>query len=207
MRGRRAPSVALFALLAYLVFLVVAFGWRTWLHYRRTGDTGFRGFSRGPGERLGGVLLVLGAPLTLLAPLAELTGLLAPAAFGAQPAVRAVGVLALLAGGGLTVLAQFQMGASWRIGVDPGEQTALVSHGVFRFVRNPIYTGMLLALAGLALLVPNALSFLGAGLVGAGLELHVRRVEEPHLRRLHGERYRAYARSAGRFLPWIGRLD
>ena len=199
--------MALFALVAYLVFLFVAFGWRTWAHYRRTGDTGFRGLSRAPGERLGGMLLVLGAPLTLLAPLAELAGLLAPAAFGAHPAVRAVGVLALLAGAWLTVLAQMQMGVSWRIGVDPAERTALVTRGVFGLVRNPIFSGMLLALAGLALLVPNALSFLGAGLVWIGLELHVRRVEEPHLLRTHGDRYRDYARSVGRFLPWLGRLD
>lgn len=198
--------MALFALVAYLVFLLVAFGWRTWVHYRRTGDTGFRGFSRAPGERLGGVLVVAGALLALLAPLAELAGWLAPAAFAAQPGVRAAGLLALVAGAGLTVLAQVQMGVSWRIGVDPGERTALVSHGVFRSIRNPIFTGMLLALAGLALVVPNALSWLGAILVGVGLELQVRRVEEPHLLRVHGERYREYARTAGRFLPGIGRL-
>ena len=199
-------SIALFTLVAYLVFLIVAFGWRTWLQIRQTGDSGFRGFGQ-PGERLGGVLLVVGALLSLLAPVAELAGWLAPASFGARTAVRVAGLLALVGGAWLTVLAQVQMGASWRIGVDPGERTALVAHGVFGWVRNPIFTGMLLAAVGLVLLVPNALSAAGALIVWIGLELHVRRVEEPHLLRVHGDHYRAYARSAGRFLPWLGRFD
>jgi protein-S-isoprenylcysteine O-methyltransferase Ste14 len=42
-------------------------------------------------------------------------------------------------------------------------------------------------------------------LVGA-LELQVRRVEEPHLLRVHAATYRDYAARTGRFLPGIGRL-
>jgi protein-S-isoprenylcysteine O-methyltransferase Ste14 len=33
----------------------------------------------------------------------------------------------------------------------------------------------------------------------------VRRVEEPHLASTHGDAYRSYMRTAGRFVPWIGR--
>ena len=40
----------------------------------------------------------------------------------------------------------------------------------------------------------------------AGLEIHVRRVEEPHLLRVHGEPYRAWAGRTGRFVPGVGRL-
>jgi len=40
----------------------------------------------------------------------------------------------------------------------------------------------------------------------AGLELHVRHVEEPYLLQTHGDAYRAYAASAGRFVPGVGRL-
>ena len=31
------------------------------------------------------------------------------------------------------------MGASWRIGVDTSETTALITGGVFRYVRNPMH--------------------------------------------------------------------
>jgi len=98
------------------------------------------------------------------------------------------------------------MGASWRVGVDVRERTELVTGGLFRFVRNPIFSAMLVALVGLALLVPNAVSLLALVSSFAGLEIQVRRVEEPHLLRVHGERYRAWAARTGRFAPGLGRL-
>jgi protein-S-isoprenylcysteine O-methyltransferase Ste14 len=112
----------------------------------------------------------------------------------------------LVLGFALLLVAQIQMGASWRIGVDAAERTALVSEGVFRQVRNPIFSGMLVGLFGVAWLVPHWLS--AAGLLGvfAGIELQVRRIEEPHLLRAHGDAYRAYARRVGRFAPGIGCL-
>ena len=47
------------------------------------------------------------------------------------------------------------MGDSWRIGVEESDRTELVTGGVFGLVRNPIYTGMIPAFVGIALLVPN----------------------------------------------------
>jgi protein-S-isoprenylcysteine O-methyltransferase Ste14 len=98
------------------------------------------------------------------------------------------------------------MGASWRIGVDASEKTALVSAGVFGRVRNPIYSGMLLALVGLLLVVPNVVSLLALLATALGLEVHVRKVEEPYLLRVHGEGYRRYAGRVGRFVPGVGLL-
>ena len=73
------------------------------------------------------------------------------------------------------------MGDSWRIGVDPGERTELVTAGPFAVVRNPIFAAMIPTALGLALLVPSVIAIAGfAALVGA-LELQVRVVEEPYL--------------------------
>lgn len=38
------------ALTLFAVYLTVGFGLRTWLQWRRTGDTGFRGLSGRPGS-------------------------------------------------------------------------------------------------------------------------------------------------------------
>ena len=73
-------------------------------------------------------------------------------------------------------------------------------------MRNPIYTGSFLAIAGVFLMVPNVLSAVALILIIPGLEIQVRRVEEPYLLRTHGDTYRAYARRVGRFIPWVGRL-
>jgi len=55
------------ALAIYGAFFAIAFGGRTWLQYRRTGDHGFRGFSGriGSVEWLGGVFLAVAALLTV----------------------------------------------------------------------------------------------------------------------------------------------
>ncbi|HKA14532.1 MAG TPA: methyltransferase [Myxococcota bacterium] len=85
------------------------------------------------------------------------------------------------------------MGESWRIGVDTGEVTALVTRGVFRTGRNPIFTGMILAAIGVVGMVPKAAAFAGAALLVLALEIHVRCVEEPHLLAVHGDRSRLCA--------------
>jgi hypothetical protein len=43
-------------------------------------------------------------------------------------------------------------------------------------------------------------------LVVVANELLVRLVEEPHLRRVHGEVYARYTAAVGRFVPGVGRL-
>ena len=196
------------ALGAYVAFILVAFGWRTWLHYRRTGDSGFRGFSGAPGslEWSAWALFVLGLIAGFLAPVLELAGLISPAEPLRHPAVHAAGLFLLSLGFAVTVIAQVHLGDSWRIGVDSGEITPLITQGIFRHVRNPIFSGMVAAVAGLVLLVPDWLSLLAAVAVVSGVQLQVRRVEEPYLLRTHGERYREYANSAGRFFPRIGLL-
>jgi protein-S-isoprenylcysteine O-methyltransferase Ste14 len=71
---------------------------------------------------------------------------------------------------------------------------------------NPIFGCMVAAAAGLALAVPHALSIAAAVVMVVGVEVQVRRVEEPYLLRQHGDAYRAYLARAGRFVPGVGRI-
>ena len=117
----------------------------------------------------------------------------------AAVALYAVGVVG-------TLWAQFAMGDAWRIGVRETERTALVAGGPFRWVRNPIYSSMVLVALGLALAAPNVLSVLALVALLVALELQVRLVEEPYLTRAHGTSYRDYASRTGRFVPGWGRF-
>lgn len=101
--------------------------------------------------------------------------------------------------------AQTAMGASWRIGVRGEERTELVDRGPFRWVRNPIFSFMVLTAAGLMLLLPSLLSLAAFVSFVLAIELQVRFAEEPYLRRTHGDRYVEYCRRVGRFVPGIGR--
>jgi protein-S-isoprenylcysteine O-methyltransferase Ste14 len=98
------------------------------------------------------------------------------------------------------------MGASWRVGVDHAAKTDLVARGPFRWIRNPIYTWMTFAYAGLVLLAPNGLASTAFVTLLIALEIQVRAVEEPHLLRTHGDAYRRYAALTGRFVPGLGRF-
>ncbi|HWP67412.1 MAG TPA: isoprenylcysteine carboxylmethyltransferase family protein [Candidatus Limnocylindria bacterium] len=197
------PQLALGMLTLYFA---LAFGLRSLLHWLRTGTTGFVGLSGRPAEWVGGVLFATALACAIAAPVAELIGAVAPWAALSTPAVHWIGALVCLGGMGCTLWSQLAMGDSWRIGVDESARTALVARGPFRWVRNPIFTSMLLDLGGAALLTPNWLAAAGVAALLVALELQVRRVEEPYLLRVHGPAYRAYAARTGRFLPGIGRL-
>jgi protein-S-isoprenylcysteine O-methyltransferase Ste14 len=98
------------------------------------------------------------------------------------------------------------MGRSWRIGVDVQEKTDLVTDGLFRYARNPIYSFMTAVGLSSFAAAPNAATAAGAAMLAGGVELQVRLVEEPHLRATHLDTYTAYARRTGRFVPQIGKL-
>lgn len=195
----------LLAVVLEVVFASFAFGLRSWIQWRRTGSSGFVLPRRGAPavERLGAGLFVLAILLLVAAPIADAAGVsrwspLDNTAAGVLGAVLAIG------GIGLCVAAQLTMGDSWRIGVDQDEETTLVTSGIFGTVRNPIFSAMVLASGGLALLLPNVWAFGAFVALIVGLELQVRFVEEPYLRRVHGAAYVSYASRAGRFLPGIG---
>ena len=196
---------ALVALLLLLVYKGLAFGVRTLQHRRQTGRSGFLGFSGKPGSAswFGGVLFGFAMVLALLGPCLELAGVVA-SFVEASTAVTTIGITLTVAGIASTYAAQVAMGRSWRVGVRETERTTLVTSGPFRLVRNPIFTFMLMTLAGIVVLLPNVLtigSFVGLFLA---VELQVRAVEEPYLFRTHGAEYADYCAKVGRFVPGMG---
>ena len=194
------------ALVLYVVGLTTAFGFRTWLQIRRTGSSGFHGISGKPGSLRwwAGILfvmaLVLGAATLVLA-VAEVV----PAPDGLD-VLKVVGLMLGLAGFGGVLLAQTGMGTSWRIGVEETERTDLVTDGLFGVVRNPVFTAMVAAQAGLTLMVPTWLAVATLACLIAAVEMQVRLIEEPYLLQVHPAAYRVYAARTGRFLPGLGRL-
>lgn len=195
------------ALVLYGTFIVLGFGWRSYRQWRRTGSTGMRGFHGRPGslEWFAGAGFVAAIVAGALAPILQGAGLLSPVAPLKGPVFAVLGTVAAVMGIVATLWAQESMGDSWRIGVDAGETTQLVDRGMFGWVRNPIFTAMLVFGAGVALMAPNPLALIGFVLLLTSIELQVRFVEEPYLQRTHSERYRDYASRVGRFVPRIGR--
>jgi protein-S-isoprenylcysteine O-methyltransferase Ste14 len=194
-----------------LLLAAIAACWRPWLQFRRYGTWGISLFRSGNRRQdlRDGMLLVLfvllagqaivvagQSDLPLPAGLVERTNY--------QP-VRYAGVVLMFAGLVLLVAAQLDLGASWRIGIDEQATPGLVTDGLYRFCRNPIYLALLMIVAGYTLLIPTVLSL--ALLIGTYVGARQQTLaEEAYLARVHGDAYRAYARRVGRFLPGIGLL-
>jgi protein-S-isoprenylcysteine O-methyltransferase Ste14 len=172
---------------------------------RRIGSLGVALRLDQPVERL--LALFMGAFLVAAAAWVAVFVVAGPAPLGVvEPprALAATGWALVALGLSATAWAQAHMGASWRIGVDE-RPTALVTSGPFGVVRNPIYSALLAAVAGLAAVAPSA-GTVGAWLVvAAAIAVQTRR-EERHLVALHGAAYLEYAARVGRFLPGLGRL-
>jgi protein-S-isoprenylcysteine O-methyltransferase Ste14 len=81
----------------------------------------------------------------------------------------------------------------------------LVVRGLYRYVRNPMYVGVLLVIAGWALLFqsPRVLGY--GAIVALFFHLFVVAVEEPTLRGKFGRSYERYCREVGRWVPRLGR--
>ena len=195
----------LFAL-ALVSYFGAAFVWPTWRSWRYHGIWPIV-FHReaAPAQRLVGVLL--GALFAALLLAALMIGVSGPAAFGVAPASlpgRVVGWLLLALGALVTIVAQRQMDDAWRVGID-ARATRLVTHGVFRFCRNPIFAGLLAVLAGMTFIYPGWWSVVALLAAAGAIRLQVA-LEERHLMAMHGAAYRDYARETGRFVPLLGRL-
>jgi formylglycine-generating enzyme required for sulfatase activity/protein-S-isoprenylcysteine O-methyltransferase Ste14 len=86
---------------------------------------------------------------------------------------------------------------------DPPRQ--LVITGLYRYVRNPQYVGVVLVVVGAALLSGAAVLFGYAAFLAVAYHLLVRYYEEPTLSRLFGEAYARYREAVPRWLPgWPG---
>ncbi len=190
------------ALTLYIVFLVLGVGGRIALQYRLTGDHGLRWVRRSASKtaKCACVLLITSFIAIFIISFIEATGTIRPQIhLGASGNI--IGAATSLAGITIMVIAQWQMGAAWRFGVDETERTDLVTSGLYSLVRNPIYSGVFLFGIGLLVLLPHICMLFFLILAYSSIELQVRFVEELHLHRLHGAAYEKYVHHAGRYFP------
>jgi len=97
------------------------------------------------------------------------------------------------------IVAQVQMSNSWRVGIDHSAKTELKTDGLFSVSRNPVFLGMLLTLAGVFLIIPNAITLLVFVVSTLLFQVQVR-LEEEYLRNTHGENYLQYCQKTGRWI-------
>lgn len=113
--------------------------------------------------------------------------------------VEWIGVAFCLAGLSLLLWSLISFGRSFRVGIDTGRPDKLITTGVFKHSRNPIYIAFALILIGQFLIFPN---WILLAYVFAGFWLFHRQVlrEEEYLSRHYAEYYAEYRRRVRRYL-------
>jgi protein-S-isoprenylcysteine O-methyltransferase Ste14 len=115
--------------------------------------------------------------------------------------VRALRIGLVLAGAGLAfaIWARWHLGRNWSAAVSIREQHDLIRTGPYRVVRHPIYSGLLVAIMGAALIVGEFRVLLAFAIVLALFYLKARK-EEAWLPREFGETFQRHAKQTGMFL-------
>jgi len=113
-----------------------------------------------------------------------------------------LGVALTFAGLVSCVWARFVLAGNWSGYVEVKHDHELVVDGPYRWVRHPIYTGLLLMFAGTALAVGEWRGVLAVAIAAAAFWRKLR-LEEAAMRGEFGEAYVRYANRTSRLIPYL----
>ncbi|MCP5128818.1 MAG: isoprenylcysteine carboxylmethyltransferase family protein [Pseudomonadales bacterium] len=196
--------LTLFLPLYFLLFFGFAFLWRSWRTYRLTGVNPYRLLGNpGPEEITSRYFRLLPFLSLLVMVVYLLPGryyeYLAPFRWLHGEVLQTLGLVIMSVALVIIVIAQGQMGESWRIGVDYDHRTEFVRQGLFKYSRNPIFAGVMLSVIGYFLVLPNAVTLLIMTLDLVLIQIQIR-LEEQHLAAEHGDVYKRYCDEVRRWV-------
>ncbi|MGK7057840.1 protein-S-isoprenylcysteine O-methyltransferase [Bradyrhizobium sp. 1050_B9_N1_2] len=186
-----------------IIFVALAIGWYLirYKYARRSRREKVVSSARGPLETA--LLLISLSGLGLVPLVYVATGIPHFAARSSYPSLSWLGSLFAIAALGVFHLTHRALGRNWSISLDVRENHELVTEGIYRRVRHPMYSAFWLWAIAQALLLPNWVAGF-AGLVGFGI-LYFGRVakEERMMLETFGDSYRVYTERTGRIFPSI----
>ncbi len=121
------------------------------------------------------------------------------------PAIRYLGIFLIWIGIAIAIWARYNLGEYWSARVTIKVDHKLIESGPYAYVRHPIYSGILLAMAGTALAAGKWRSVAAFLLILIVYLLKARR-EEGMLTGQLGETYLEYKRRTGMLIPPLGRV-
>lgn len=113
---------------------------------------------------------------------------------------RWLGVVPLAAGTALAMWGLRTLGRHFALSVSPQDGNTLVRSGPYRWVRHPLYAAFLVEAVGVSLVMASWFVGLMAVLLWGAIAYRTP-MEEDKLLERHGDAYREYIATTGRFLP------
>jgi protein-S-isoprenylcysteine O-methyltransferase Ste14 len=118
-----------------------------------------------------------------------------------SPVLGAIGAVLFVAGLALAIWARVFLGSNWGMPMTQKAEPELVTGGPYRWVRHPIYSGLLMALVGTAL-ATNVAALLIAAVAGAYF-YYAATVEEKNLTATFPKAYPEYQEHTKRLIPFV----
>jgi protein-S-isoprenylcysteine O-methyltransferase Ste14 len=185
-----------------LFFVGLQIVWLAWILYWHVSARGVKAVVRreSPVQRMSHIVpLLLGILLfwfpVLPAPLGDRL-------FPRSIALPILGTMLLVAGLLFTVWARIVLGGNWSGTVTVKKDHELIQSGPYRWVRHPIYTGLLLAFSGSALVQDRWAGVASVTLIFVAFWFKLRR-EEAWMQETFGERYARYRAQTACLIPFV----
>jgi protein-S-isoprenylcysteine O-methyltransferase Ste14 len=175
----------------WTIFLVIwLIGWLRTKQTQERAPLGFRLSYQAP--------LIIGALLmaTDNLPLGQLYWRFVPR----TPIVEVLALAISVAGITLAIWARFYIGQNWSSAVTIKVGHELIRSGPYHWVRHPIYSGILLALFGMALARGKVVGLIALFFFWLGFRIKSR-MEEQFMEKTFGEEYIQYSRLTGALIP------
>lgn len=116
--------------------------------------------------------------------------------------VGVIGLMLAAAGAILAIWSRYLLGRNWSVSVQKKQDHELISNGPYKFVRHPIYSGLLLLFIGNALIVGDYRAIIAVIIVFLSFWYKLRK-EERWMTEAFGAAYVEYAKGTRTLVPWI----
>jgi protein-S-isoprenylcysteine O-methyltransferase Ste14 len=119
----------------------------------------------------------------------------------ANPLLQGIGLAVFLLGLALAIWARVYIGRNWGMPMSKKNDAELVTTGPYHFIRNPIYSGIILAMIGTTIAV-SLYWLIAVALIGAYF-IYSATVEARDMSARFPDTYPAYKRSTKMLIPFI----
>lgn len=114
-----------------------------------------------------------------------------------------IGVIIEILGGFLLITSRIELGRFGSTKVALEDQHKLIGHGLYKYIRNPMYLGILLLFLGYGIAFHGFISTILIDIFLLWIVLRRIQIEEKLLVEVFGEEYKEYMKETKRLIPYI----
>jgi protein-S-isoprenylcysteine O-methyltransferase Ste14 len=116
--------------------------------------------------------------------------------------VGITGLVFCIAGAVICCWARYTLGKNWALSVQEKSNHELITNGLYKIIRHPIYTGLIILFVGNAVIVGDYRAILSVLIVVISFVFKLKK-EEKLMKGLFGEQYQKYKQKTNALIPYL----